>query len=54
MNHEELITGLKQLKLPSMARGYVEVAKVAEKEKATYENYLGKMVAGELAEKQAF
>jgi DNA replication protein DnaC len=53
MNHEELTMGLKQLKLPSMARDYVEVAKLAENEKATYETYLGKMVTGELAEKHA-
>ena len=53
MNHEELTIGLKRLKLPSMARGYVEIAKIAEKEKASYETYLGKMVADELAEKQA-
>ena len=53
MNHEELTTRLKQLKLPSMAIGYVEVAKIAEKEKSTYETYLGKLVAGELAEKHA-
>jgi len=53
MNHEELTTGLKQLKLSSIALGYVEVAKIAEKEKSTYETYLGKLVEGELAEKRA-
>lgn len=53
MNHQELTTGLKQLRLPSIASGYVEVAKIAEKEKSTYEVYLGKLVEGELSEKHA-
>lgn len=53
MNHEELTTGLKTLKLPTMALGYVELAKIAEKEKLTYEHYLGKLVNDELLEKHA-
>jgi DNA replication protein DnaC len=37
--------------MPSIARAYVEVAKIAEKEKLTYEDYLARLVEGELLEK---
>lgn len=53
MNHEEINTGLKQLRLKSMALAYTEVAKIAEQQKLTYEHYLGKLVEGELLEKHA-
>lgn len=51
MKHEELVTGLKQLHLQQIAREYVEVSKISEKEKHTYEQYLNKLVRIELAEK---
>ena len=51
MKHEELIIGLKQLHLGAMAKDYVEVSKVAEKEKRTYEQYLARLVQIELADK---
>ncbi len=41
MNHEELIGSLKKLRLPAMADEYVATARVAEKTKKTYEQYLG-------------
>ena len=53
MNHEEITTNLKQLRLRSMSLAYAEVAKIAEREKLTYEHYLGKLVEGELLEKHA-
>ncbi len=40
MNHEELIGSLKKLRLPAMADEYVATARVAEKTKKTYEQYL--------------
>jgi len=51
MKHDELIIGLKQLHLGAMAVEYVEVSKVAEKEKRTYEQYLARLVQIELADK---
>lgn len=51
MKHEELITGLKQLHLGQIARDYVEISKISEKEKRTYEQYLAKLVEIELMEK---
>ena len=44
MKHDELITKLKELRLTGMAAQYVEAAKIAEKEKLTYEQYLAKLV----------
>jgi DNA replication protein DnaC len=52
MNHEELTTGLKSLFCHQMAREYVEVSKLAEKEKRTYEQYLANLVGLELEGKK--
>jgi DNA replication protein DnaC len=51
MKHEELMAGLKQLHLHDMASQYVEIAKITEKDKGTYEQYLAKLVKLELAAK---
>ncbi len=51
MNHEELVGSLKKLRLPSMAHQYMETARVAEKQKQTYEQYLGALTQSELAGK---
>ena len=40
--------GLKKLYLPTMAEGYVEVSKLSEKSKQTYEQYLATLVELEL------
>ena len=51
MKHEELISGLKQLHLNDIATQYVEISKISEKGKRTYEQYLAKLVQIELAAK---
>lgn len=51
MKHEELISGLKKLYLHEMAAQYVEISKISEKEKRTYEQYLAKLTEIELAGK---
>ena len=51
MKHEQLLGGLKTLHLHQMARDYVEISKLAEKDKKTYEQYLAKLVEVELGEK---
>ncbi len=51
MKHEQLLTGLKSLYLPAMAKEYVEISKLAEKDKKTYEQYLAKLVEVELHSK---
>lgn len=51
MKHEELIESLKNLRLYETARQYAEVARLAEKEKKTYEQYLASLVKIEEAEK---
>jgi len=51
MKHDELISGLKQLHLNDIAAQYVEISKISEKEKRTYEQYLAKLVQTELAAK---
>jgi DNA replication protein DnaC len=51
MKHEQLLGGLKTLHLHQMARDYVEISKLAEKDKKTYEQYLAKLVEIELSEK---
>ena len=51
MKHEELISGLKLLRLNDMASQYVEISRMAEKDKRTYEQYLAKLVECELAAK---
>lgn len=48
MKHEQLLAGLKTLYLHQMASEYVEISKIAEKEKRTYEQYLAKLVEIEL------
>ncbi len=49
--HEELISGLKALRCNEIAVQYVEISKISEKEKRTYEQYLSKLVQIELAAK---
>src|SRR5271154_1062175 len=51
MKHEQLLVGLKTLHLHQMAKEYVEISKLAEKERKTYEQYLAKLVEIELAGK---
>lgn len=51
LKHEELVSGLKNLRLNDMAMQYVEIAKQSEKDKRTYEQYLAKLVQVELAAK---
>lgn len=48
MKHEELMTGLKKLFLYEIAKEYVEVSKLAEKQRKTYEQYLANLVQIEL------
>lgn len=48
MKHEELVNTLKRLRLYTASREYVEVAKQAEKEKMTYEQYLANLIQVEL------
>jgi DNA replication protein DnaC len=52
MNHEELTKGLRSLFCHQMAREYVEVSKLAEKDKRTYEQYLANLVGLELEGKK--
>lgn len=47
MNHEELVTSLRNLHLPTMALEYVEVARQCEKTNRTHEQYLACLVATE-------
>jgi DNA replication protein DnaC len=51
MKHEELVSSLKKLHLHEIATQYFEVAKLAEKDKKTYEQFLAKLVETELAAK---
>ena len=51
MKHEQLLRGLKNLHLHQIARDYVEISKLAEKDKKTYEQYLAKLIEVELNEK---
>lgn len=51
MTHEELTMNLKLLGLSAMADGYVEAAKVAEKKKSTYEQYLSFLAKAEMEAK---
>ena len=51
MKHEEIVQGLQTLKLPTMARDYVESAKLANKKGSTFEQYLAMLVVSELADK---
>lgn len=52
MKHEQLLEGLKTLHLHQMARDYVEISKLSEKDKKTYEQYLAKLVEIELNDKR--
>jgi DNA replication protein DnaC len=52
MNHEELVTSLKKLKLMSMAVEYTEVARQCEKANKTHEQYLACLVARETDRKR--
>ena len=52
IKHEELVLSLKQLRLNRMVHEYVEVARFAEKEKLTYEQYLAKLIQVEIEAKR--
>lgn len=47
MSHEDLVTTLRNIRLTNMAREYVEMAKIAEQEKRTYEQYLWTLAVNE-------
>ena len=51
MKHEQLIGGLKDLRLYAMACSYAEHARAAENAKQTYEQYLANLVTDELLQK---
>lgn len=51
MKHEELVLALRQLRLSRIIQEYVEVAKIAEKEKMTYEQYFCRLIQLELEAK---
>lgn len=51
MNREELIGALKQLRLPTMAEQFSELAKQAESSHLTFEKFLASLVASELEAK---
>lgn len=51
MKHEELTQGLRKLSLHAMAVQYAEVARVAEKGRLTYEQYLASLTKAELSAK---
>jgi DNA replication protein DnaC len=44
MTHEQLLSTLKRLHLHTMATQYAEIARIAEKEKKTFEQYLWQLV----------
>lgn len=48
MNHDELTLSLKELRLNSMAKHFGEIARVAEKDKKTFEQYLSMLTSDEL------
>lgn len=52
MNHEELISGLKQLHLTTIAQDYAEIARRSEDSKRTYEQYLAALIEIELENKK--
>ena len=52
MTHEDLIGTLRDLRLHSMARDYGEMAKIAEQEKRTYEQYLWNLAVNESAHRK--
>lgn len=51
MNHQELIEGLKRLRLGSMAEDYAELARQCEKDHKSYEQYLALLVETEIRAK---
>ena len=51
MNHQELIEGLKRLRLGSMAEDYAELARQCEKDHNSYEQYLALLVETEIRAK---
>jgi DNA replication protein DnaC len=51
MKHEELMSGLKRLRLPAIAKEYSEIAKDCEKSKQSFEQYLLALVNCELRDK---
>lgn len=53
MKHQDLTEGLKTLNLRRMAEDYAEIARLCEKDGATYEQYLAKLVAMEVEQKKA-
>ena len=52
MNHEELITNLKRLHLPTFATNYMEIAKQCEKARQSHTEYLASLVASEIEQKK--
>lgn len=52
MKHQELIANLKQLRLPTMATDYADCARLCEQNSRTHEQYLGVLVAAELAHRE--
>jgi DNA replication protein DnaC len=48
MTHEELTINLRKLNLLSMAEGYIESSRAAEKKRLTYEQYLAGLVDDEV------
>jgi DNA replication protein DnaC len=52
MKHDELVVALRKLRLPTISRQYAEIARIAEKEKRTYEQYLASLVQIEEEEKR--
>lgn len=52
MKHEELVASLKQLRLPTMALEYGEVARQCEKTNKTHEQYLACLATAELEKKR--
>lgn len=53
MKHEDLVFGLKKLHLHTIARDYAEIARICEKEKRSYEQYLAANVQSEVLAKEA-
>lgn len=49
MKHEELIGNLKRLHLTTIAKDYVEIARLCEKKKSTLEQYLAAVVGAEIS-----
>jgi DNA replication protein DnaC len=52
MNHEELVSNLKRLRLPTIAADYSETAQQCEKARRSHEQYLASLVASEIEQKR--